>query len=203
MAKICRRHKIKLVHFSSVVVFDGKKGNYSEKDIPYPLEKNFYAKTKYAAESIIKSSEIKFIMPRISTLYGLPYKKDNSNFLKMVLDWLKNNHKTPGLFVDQFTNFVSADEVAEGIKELIRKDFCGIINFGGPESVSIFDFAKIAKESFGLKGSVKSKFLLKSKKYVGLYPQNMTLNISLAASFGIRFSRLREKMNKIARETRI
>jgi len=44
LTQICKKYGLKLIHFSSVTVFDGKKGNYSEKEIPFPLEKNFTLK---------------------------------------------------------------------------------------------------------------------------------------------------------------
>jgi len=87
--------------------------------------------------------------------------------------------------------------VAEATELLIKKDFRGIINFGGPDSVSIFDFAKMVKINFGLRGSVQVGSLLKNKKYKNIYPQNMTLNTAFARSLGIKFSHIEEKLKKI------
>ena len=43
--KLCSEHNIRLIHFSSDCIFSGKKGSYSEFDIPDPID--IYGKTNY------------------------------------------------------------------------------------------------------------------------------------------------------------
>ncbi|MCX6709562.1 MAG: SDR family oxidoreductase [Candidatus Woesearchaeota archaeon] len=67
IAKICREHRIKMVYISTDYIFDGKRGNYSEKDIPSPI--NVYAKTKYEGELNVSKTLDDFLIIRTS-LFG-------------------------------------------------------------------------------------------------------------------------------------
>jgi dTDP-4-dehydrorhamnose reductase len=59
-----------LVFFSTDYVFDGSKdGEYEEQDIPRPL--NIYGETKYQAEQTIRGEAKRFVIFRLSWLYGL------------------------------------------------------------------------------------------------------------------------------------
>lgn len=51
IAKACLRFGARLVYISSVAVFDGKKGEYTEEDTPNPVY--FYGWTKYAGEQAV------------------------------------------------------------------------------------------------------------------------------------------------------
>jgi len=48
LAKLCRDSGIRLVHFSTDCVFDGKKGNYSEDDLPNA--EDLYGRSKFMGE---------------------------------------------------------------------------------------------------------------------------------------------------------
>ena len=52
----------KLIHISSDYVFDGKKGNYKEEDLTYPV--NYYGKTKLESENLIIGSNKPYVIFR-------------------------------------------------------------------------------------------------------------------------------------------
>ena len=66
------RKKAKIVFFSSVEVFDGKKGKYSEKSTANPL--NLYGKQKRIIEKFLLSKFKDFVILRTSFVVGYNYK---------------------------------------------------------------------------------------------------------------------------------
>ena len=80
LAKICQRHRIRLVHYSTDYVFDGKKKDpYIETDEVCPL--NIYGETKAEGEEAIRSSGCKYLLFRTSWVYS-PH---GNNFLRTIL----------------------------------------------------------------------------------------------------------------------
>ena len=71
---------------TSDYVFDGSNGPYSETDHTFPVY--YYGKTKLEAENILLSSNKKFIIIRISTLYS----NYSNNFYQWIVTNLKNNN---------------------------------------------------------------------------------------------------------------
>jgi len=72
LAGACRNHGVKLIHFSTHFVFDGKKRSpYVESDAPVPL--NHYGKMKLEGERGIQEilPEENYLILRVSWLYGI------------------------------------------------------------------------------------------------------------------------------------
>lgn len=85
--------KSRIFYISTDYVFDGKKGNYTEDDIPSPL--TIYGKSKLSGEQQgLKIANSNFTIIRTAALYN-----DNSKFL----EYLKNNLST-GKAVSCFTD---------------------------------------------------------------------------------------------------
>jgi len=137
---------IKLVHLSTDYIFDGKKGPYSEDDLPNPL--SYYGKTKLESEKTINENLDDFIIVRSNVLYGWG-KNVKSNFVLWVIKRLKENQKI-NVVNDQYNNPTLADNLACAIVELISNKFSGVINIAGREYLSRYDFALKIAEKFGL-----------------------------------------------------
>lgn len=180
LASACQKEEILLIHPSSVVVFDGLKGNYREEDRPRPHKGNIYSETKFESEQVVEKSGAEFIIPRIATVYGSLVKGDSTNFLGLVVESLKKG-KARKYFDDQFTNPVEISDIGRAFSQLIKGRFRGIIHLGGPEVISMYQFAKIIQEEFGLKGKVGKLSVAGTN-----YSPNMTLDISYAKSKGIK-----------------
>jgi dTDP-4-dehydrorhamnose reductase len=116
ITKICQKYKIKLIYFSTNYVYEGTRGNYSEKDSLKPF--NNYALSKMGGECAV-----------------LMYK--NSLVLRISMT------EKPFLFKKAFTNLKSNylfhEDLVHILPKLIYKK--GIINVGG-KSQSIYAFAK-------------------------------------------------------------
>ena len=116
VVKICEKYKLKIIYFSTGYVYEGTKGNYSEKDPVKPF--NNYGLSKLAGECAVSMYTNSLILRITMTEKPFPYKKGFSN--------LK-------------TNFMFHEEFIKILPLLINKR--GIINVGG-KSQSVYAFAK-------------------------------------------------------------
>ncbi len=131
VVKLCSEFNIKLIYFSTGYVYEGKKGNYSEKDPVLPI--NNYAWSKLGGESSV-----------------ILYKKSLILRIMMCEKPFLHDHA----FYDVKTNFMFHEEVAKIIPKILDKK--GIINIGG-KIQSIFNFAKKTKKNV-IKSSGKKIF---------------------------------------------
>lgn len=180
LALECKKAGILLIHPSSVVVFSGIKGGYKEDDPPEPHKGNIYAETKFISEQVVRDSGVVFIIPRMSTGYGPINEKDTTNFVGIVVNALRKG-EIRKYFSDQLANPVEINDVGKAFGQLIKANFRGTVHIGGPEIISMYDFARITQKVFGLAGEI-SELSVKDTNY----PTNMTLDTTLAQSVGIK-----------------
>jgi len=146
ITKVCKKNDIKLIYFSTGYVYEGIKGNYSEKDPVKPF--NNYGLSKLGGECAVSMYKNSLILRITMTEKPFPYKKAYSN--------LKSN-------------FMYHEDLIKILPKIIKKK--GIINVGG-KSQSVFQFAKkYNKKIIKIKASTKIKLplnqtmnLLKLKK---------------------------------------
>lgn len=115
------KNNIKFIYISTACVFDGHSSMYKESDIPYP--ENFYALTKLIGESeVSKISDYLIIRTNFVAKKPWPY---------------------PAAFIDRFGTYLFAENVANGIKEILAENLTGIIHLVGNKKLSMFELAKI------------------------------------------------------------
>lgn len=131
VVNVCNEFNIKLIYFSTGYVYEGKRGNYKEKDPLLPI--NNYAWSKLGGECSV-----------------VLYKK--SLILRIIMCERPFLHEHA--FYDVKTNFMFQDEVAKIIPKILNKR--GIINIGG-KIQSVYDFAKKTKKDV-LRSSGKKIF---------------------------------------------
>lgn len=89
LAALCRRYPVKLLHFSTDLVFNGrKKTPYVESDTPAPL--NVYGKSKQSAEEKMMRYNPHTLIVRTSSFFG-PW--DEHNFVTTTLQKLKEGRE--------------------------------------------------------------------------------------------------------------
>tara|TARA_B100000965_G_scaffold329015_1_gene292305 strand:- start:812 stop:1516 length:705 start_codon:yes stop_codon:yes gene_type:complete len=116
IVKICSKYNIKLIYFSSGYVYEGKKGNYSEKDPVKPF--NNYGFSKLGGECAVAMYKNSLILRITMTEKPFFHKKAYSN--------LKSN-------------FMFHEDLVKILPKIIKHN--GILNVGG-KSQSVFSFAK-------------------------------------------------------------
>lgn len=160
---------IKLIFFSSDYVFDGKRGNYKEKDKRFPH--TFYGKTKLISEKEIEKSLKDYIILRTANVYG-----KGGNFFNFLMENLNENKKLE-VFDDVFYTPTHIDYLIKSIYELIKKDWKGAIHIAGREKTSRYQFALKMAAVLG-----KDKELIKPAHQPkgGLIAKNSALNTELS-----------------------
>ncbi len=170
-----------LVHVSTDYVFDGLKGQYSEQDIPNPI--NYYGLSKLLGDTYVLSYDDSLIV-RTSGIFS--YK----GFPVHVYKSLKGGNEV--LAFKGYYSPISARMLAEAIKELVEMRKTGIINVAG-ERVSRYDLALKVAEIYGLPKKVRE--VEEVKGWVAKRPFDSSLDISKAKKLlSIPFYSLEENL---------
>lgn len=176
LAGACQEAQTRLIFLSTDMVFDGKRGNYSEKDTTGPL--SVYGRSKCEAERCIEKNCENFVIARAALIYGRPFTGSNSASEKILADLRRGIPVR--LFRDQYRTPIRVDELALSLLELAEGEFTGLIHLGGPERVDRLTFGR---ELAGISGFSEDLILSVSMKDVSLKaprPRDSSLDISLA-----------------------
>ena len=132
VVKVCKKNNIKIIYFSTGYVYEGKKGNYSEKDPVKPF--NNYGLSKLGGECAVMMYKNSLILRITMTESPFMYKKAYTN--------LKSN-------------FMFHEDLVKILPKIIN--YKGILNVGG-KTQSVFSFAKSHnKKVKKIKLSIKDK----------------------------------------------
>lgn len=133
VTKICQKYNVKLVYFSTGYVYEGTKGNYSEKDPVKPF--NNYAISKMGGECAVSMYKNSLILRITMTEKPFRYKE---------------------AFTNVKSNFMFHQDLVKILPKLLDKR--GIINVGG-KSQSIYSFAKETKKNIKkISANINSEF---------------------------------------------
>lgn len=131
------------VHLSTDLVFDGKKGNYTETDAVAPL--NLYAETKVAAEHLVQAHPAHLLL-RTSLNYGTSTSGHRSFNEDIVDNWRAGKSRT--FFNDEFRSPIPVVITARAIWELLQKQSTGLFHLGGAERMSRWEMAQLKLKAF-------------------------------------------------------
>jgi len=173
VAEACNKIGAKVLYISTDYVFDGEKGLYSEEDKPNPI--NYYGITKLEGEKYIMNLCKDYTIARTSVLYGWhPWK---SNFVKWVIESLRNG-KQISVVNDHFNSPTLADNLAEILLEIVKKDLKGLYHTSGSERINRFDFTLKIAEIFDLDSSlIRPIKMSELKAWVARRPRDSSLRI--------------------------
>jgi dTDP-4-dehydrorhamnose reductase len=123
VVKLCKELDARLIYISTDYVFNGEKGNYTEIDPVFPVNK--YAWSKLGGECAVRMYDKSLI---IRTSFG------------------PNVFPYPKAFVDQWTSRESVSAIARKIVPLLDKDITGVVHVGGKRK-TVYEYAKGLDES--------------------------------------------------------
>lgn len=188
IARACSKSGASLVYISTDYVFDGKKGNYSETDVPNPL--NHYARTKLAGEMLAEMLERHMIL-RSSVMFS----SGSGNFVSWVRDSLSKGQAE--IVTDQVNSPTLATEMAEAVLKLVDMDTSGVYHTAGDDRISRYDFAKLIAKVFKLDASriVAARTADIGQKAVR--PADSSLKIAKVKKLGITFSNAEKALRKL------
>lgn len=191
IAKIAEQLGSKFVQISSDAVFSGGTGHYSEEDLPNPI--NIYGKTKLESEKIASKVSDNLIL-RPSVIFGwIPFeyirKRDNSvktmNFALWVLNELNKKQKLT-IVNDQFSTPTLADNLAENIIEMIKKNMNGVFHASGLTCINRLDFSRKLAKLFGYSNNYISPCSSEELNQIAKRPMQSCLKCEKIIKNGIK-----------------
>lgn len=142
IAMICKDRGIKVVHFSTDYVFNGKKGTpYLEDDLCDPI--NVYGLSKLAGERYLLQYSENYLLIRSSWLYG----RNGKNFVRTIVEKARTE-KSLKVVDDQVGAPTFTWDLARAVQLLVEGQYNGIFHITNRGHCSWYEFAqKIVKFS--------------------------------------------------------
>lgn len=175
IVKAAEATKKHVIYVSTAYVFDGeKKSLYTEEDEPKPIE--WYGKTKWLAEEVVKQSTAPWTILRIDQ----PFRADSFEKLDTVHRIIKGiQEKT---LYPQFTNHyfgpTYVNDFGKVLDFVVRTSPTGLFHASSGESWSDFEFAKLINDTLKLGGEIKEgdleAYLAKSERP---YQRNTAMSV--------------------------
>ncbi|MBD3234579.1 MAG: sugar nucleotide-binding protein [candidate division Zixibacteria bacterium] len=179
VAEICVKHSIPLILISTDLVFDGKKGDYIEKDDPNPI--NLYGKSKLAGERRVLDISGDNIVFRVALLFGpdSPFKK---GYIVGTMEKIRNGEKAY-FFKDQYRTPLYTADVASAIDHVVqRKPSGGVYHLSGPDKLNRYEFGLKMQEAYGFKDEFLIPALMEDLPELMPRPKDVSLNHKKASS---------------------
>lgn len=146
IARACAKIDAYLIQYSTDLVFDGRKGMYTETDAPNPL--NVYATTKLLSEQAALSIHPRSAVLRTAIVYGIGSGKWPS-FFESVINKVQRR-ETVRFFTDQYRAFMYVEDSPTAITAMITHRLTGVYHAGADERTSRYDFMTAALRGLGL-----------------------------------------------------
>jgi len=197
IALACGKVGAKLVYISTDYVFDGEKGNYTEQDIPNPI--NYYGVTKLEGENQVIQNCKNYAILRTSVLYGWhPWKQ---NFATWTINQLKQNKETT-VVQDHYNTPTLADNLAEMAIETAQRDLQGLYHASGSERISRYGFARKIAKTFSLDSRlIKPIKMSQLTAWIAQRPKDSSLNTEkIQKQLTTKPLNISEGLNKMKKE---
>lgn len=186
LAKYAKKHKAKLIHFSTDYIFDNSKTIYTEDDRAAPL--SYFGRSKLASENVVRSCAENGLIIRSSMLYDVDRLKNRSNFVVNLIDELSRGSAVDAA-VDRFGNPTLVRNLAESLRKVTDANLSGVFHIAGKDIVDNYTFSiKIAKV-FKLDERLIKPVVSENIDHTAEIPGRIGLDISKAEKeLGLRLS---------------
>jgi len=189
----CQARGIKLVHYSSDYVFDGKKGSlYIEEDTANPL--NVYGHSKYEGEKALRMIGAHHLVLRTSWVYG----RGQQNFLYKVSQWVKKSEVLK-ISVDEISVPTFVDDIVSVTLKALDKGMTGLYHLTSSGYASRYEWVKTFITAAGLSKQVTpqpmSSFSLKAQRPLF----SAMSNCKISKELGIQIPNWQEGVEKYVR----
>ena len=134
-----------VVYVSSDSVFDGARGNYTESDLPNPL--NVYSKTKAAGERALVDCCSRHLIAR-TNMFGWNMKPKQS-LSEWVLSRLRAGETISG-FQDVVFAPLIVNDIATLLLDMVEGGLSGLYHVCARDHLSKYEFARRIAEQYGL-----------------------------------------------------
>lgn len=194
IAELCAKYKSRIIYTSTDLVYAGYRGSYLKEDaklIPISL----YAETKLMGEEKIRSTFSNYIILRTALMFGFGL-NGSTCFFHQMYDKLKAGQKVK-VFYDQYRSPLSVLEAARIINFLCESDIKReVINFGGIERLSRYDFAVMVCSLAGFDELLLEKTSMYDSPNLP-HVADVSMNIDKIKSLGVNFKSTEEALREI------
>jgi len=192
LALVANQNDIRLIHISTDGIFDGKKGNYSEEDVPNPI--NVYGKSKLMGEQKIKENSNNYVIIR-TNFFG--NNEQGKHLLNWILTTLKQKKQLIG-FDDILFTPLEISNLCMMIRDITMKNIHGIIHLASDETISKYQFAIEVANVFELDKNLIKKGSVEDLKLIAKRPKNTSLSNKKVKKFvSVHITPLNESLIKI------
>ena len=192
VALVANQNDTRLIHISTDGIFDGKKGNYSEDDVPNPI--NIYGKSKLMGEQLIKENSNNYVIIR-TNFFG--YNEQGKHLLNWILTTLKQKKQMTG-FDDVLFTPLEISNLCMMIKEISMKNIHGIIHLASDKTISKYQFATEVANVFELDKNLIKKGSVVDSNLIAKRPKNTSLSNKKARKLiSVPITTLNESLLKI------
>ena len=161
IARVCRDHGIRLIHFSTDMVYSGEKGiPYTLEDEPDPV--SVYGRTKLEGEKALKEAGCNHVIVRSALVLGRDRFRQRG-FLEWMIDKAKKE-ETLTLYADQLRTPIVVDDLVDVIFRLADSSYTGTILAGGDEGFNRVEIGEKLLSSLRLPHSLIKPILAAEQK---------------------------------------
>lgn len=171
LARHLKHMGVPLLHISTDAVFDGTKGDYSEIDMPNPI--NTYAHSKLMGEENVSSEYKEAVIGRV-VFFGwtLSGKRSLAEFF---YNRLKAEETANG-FTDMIFTPLYVEHLASLLLEAMEKELHGTYHFFGNQAVSKYAFGVSLAREFGFDESLVSPISVMDSELTTQRSLNLSMN---------------------------
>lgn len=162
----------RLLHVSTDAVFDGHKDEYTEDDLPNPV--NVYAQTKLAGEKAVLEAAPDAIVARINIFGWSPTGK--RSLAEFFFNNLAAGNQIKG-FTDIFFCPVLVNDIADLFYQMLAKGLSGLYHVVSSESISKYDFGVAIARKFGFDPELITPVSITQAGLQAVRSPNLTLRV--------------------------
>jgi len=199
VAKFCHDYRVFLVHISTDHIFDGKKGNYSERDKPNPI--CVYGETKLLGEYEIPKylERDKYIILRPTLIYGKSFSRKRGADEVIGLSLKEKGYFEA--FVDDIRCPVLVNDISLALSKLLTKKKTGVYHLGGSQKITRYEFAIKYAEIYGFDTSKIIPIKIEDKLDPKKRPYDLSLNIEkVKKTIKIEFHNIEDGLRMVKNE---
>lgn len=143
----CKLTKSRFFYVSTSFVFDGKKTEYVEEDLPAPA--TYYGITKYKGEELTKNSGLSYLILRTDQPYCWIEKWQHTNSVIRILTTLKTK-KILREIVDWYNVPTYVPDFVLATENLLNQNLEGIFHIVGSDFINRYDWSLKVADAFNL-----------------------------------------------------
>jgi dTDP-4-dehydrorhamnose reductase len=144
VAAAAAKHNARLIVMSTDLVYDGRKGHYSEIDIPNPIMA--YGLAKVEMESALLPLAQGLSIVRTSLILSM---EPMSRHIRWIVETARRGQQL-NLFVDELRCPIWGDELAAALIELAQTDHHGLLHIAGPEVTNRYRLGQFLADRYQL-----------------------------------------------------